>query len=830
MTKVIPNVILSQFLWTFEIFYVRARPTKTYVKKVCYHCGDECRDELLTGDEKIFCCEGCKLVYDILRENNLCSYYNLNDKPGVSPKGARIGERFAWLDEDSVRQKIIRFTDGKLTRAAFFIPQIHCSSCIWLLESLHRINGGVLRSQVNFGRREADITFDETKVTLRGVVEMLSAIGYEPLIRPEDMESKPRKNRSTTYKIGIAGFCFGNIMLFSFPEYFSSGAFTEHGFRGLFSLLNFVLSLPVFFYCSSQFFRAAWLSLKQKFLNIDVPIALGILIMFIRSAWEILSASGAGYMDTMSGLVFFMLVGREFQNRTYDTLSFERDYKSFFPVSVMTKKNGRETSIPISELHAGDRIVVRNEELIPADSILVAGQASIDYSFVTGESVPHSKQPGSLLYAGGKLKGTAIEVETVKEVSQSYLTQLWNQSNYETRQTESRFQQLVNRISHYFTMVLVTVALASLAFWVHGGDTARGWNAFTAVLIIACPCALAISSPFTLGNILRLFGRKKFYLKNFAVIEKLAKVDTLVFDKTGTLTHSESAVVAFEGDALSSEQEKMVRAVVHHSSHPLSRMLYKALHGERVAVEKYREVPGKGISAEVFGIPVRIGSAAWNGLHVSVPPASTRVYVSLSGEVKGYYSLQNHYRDDLESVVRKLRKSGYKLSVLSGDHPGEKANLERIFGRDADLRFEQSPSDKLNYVLRLQQKKRNVLMVGDGLNDAGALKQSDAGITVSEHVNNFSPACDGILEASRFSSLPDFLRTAKASHGIILASFLIALLYNFIGLYYALSGNLSPVIAAILMPISAVTILSFTTGASNFYARKKLNDENHPAA
>jgi Cu+-exporting ATPase len=471
--------------------------------------------------------------------------------------------------------------------------------------------------------------------------------------------------------------------------------------------------------------------------------------------------------------------------------------------------------------------VVRNEELIPADSILVAGHASIDYSFVTGESMPQSKQPGSLVYAGGKQKGTAIELETVKEVSQSYLTQLWNQSNYETRQSESRFLQLVNRISHYFTIVLVSIALASLAGWVYRGDDVRGWNAFTAVLIIACPCALAISSPFTLGNILRLFSRKKFYLKNFAVIEKLAKVDTLVFDKTGTLTHADDADVTFTGEPLGNEAEKMVRSVVHHSSHPLSRMLYNALDATLVPAENYREVSGKGISAEVFGIPVRIGSAAWMGLDVTLPPSSMRVYVSIAGVVKGYYSLQNRYRDGLEGVVRNLRKAGYRLSVLSGDHAGERDNLVRIFGSDAEVCFEQSPSDKLRYILRLQHQKRNVLMVGDGLNDAGALKQSDAGITVSEQVNNFSPACDGILDAARFSSLPAFLRTARASHRIILASFFIALLYNFIGLYYAVRGNLSPVVAAILMPVSAVTIISFTTGASNFIAGKKLHADEH---
>ena len=802
---------------------MQASGTKTKEITVCYHCGDECRNEALDFDDKKFCCEGCKLVYDILNENNLCSYYNLNEKPGVSPKSKFLAERFAWLDDEKVKQKIIRFTDGKLTRTTFYIPQVHCSSCIWLLENLNRINEGVIRSQVNFGRREADITFDETKISLRKVVEMLSTIGYEPQIQLDDLENTRTKktDRSVTYKIGMAGFCFGNIMLFSFPEYFSSGNIPEHGFRGLFSYLNFTLALPVFFYCSLQFFKAAWQSLKQKYLNIDVPIALGILVMFVRSAWEILSATGAGYMDTMAGLVFFMLVGRAFQNKTYDTISFERDYKSFFPVSVMVLRDGKESSIPVSDLKTGDRIMIRNEELVPADSVLRRGEASIDYSFVTGESEPHSKMPGHLVYAGGKQMGTAIELEVVKPVSQSYLTQLWNNSNYEQNRDESRFHQLVNRISHYFTMALLAVALASLAWWVIGKDPARGWNAFTAVLIIACPCALAISSPFTLGNMLRIFGRKKFYLKNFAVIEKLAKVDTIVFDKTGTLTRPDTAAVSFVGDALNDDEKKMIRSLVRHSSHPLGAIIGKAIGSEWTEVKDYHEVTGKGISGLVYDVPVRVGSAEFTGDDPGDKLNSTRIYVSIGSHTRGYFSLENRYREDLTEVIGKLRKSGYRLAVLSGDHAGERANLQKIFGKDAELYFNQAPSDKLGYVLQLQRMNRNVLMVGDGLNDAGAFRQSDAGIAISEHIHNFSPACDGILDASRFSLLPKFLKSSKASHRIILASFVIALLYNVVGLFYAVSGNLSPVVAAILMPISAVTIISFTTGVSNLLAGRK---------
>ncbi|CAN5668101.1 heavy metal translocating P-type ATPase metal-binding domain-containing protein [soil metagenome] len=791
---------------------------ETPVDKIiyCYHCGDECRHNLILFDAKKFCCEGCKLVYDILKENELCSYYDINVSPGTSKKKPVYAEQYAFLSDEKIRQKLISFTDGKTTSVAFYIPQIHCSSCIWLLENLNRIGNGIIRSTVNFSLKEVVIIFSEQVISLRGVVEMLSSIGYEPAINLDGPEKLgKRKDRSSTYKIGIAGFCFGNIMLFSFPEYFSSGVYAETGFKGIFSYLNFALSLAVFFYCSQPFFQSALKSLKQKFLNIDVPIALGILVMFLRSSYEIFSATGAGYMDTMAGLVFFMLIGRAFQDKTYATISFDRDYKSFFPIAVMARKNGHDTSIPVSELRVNDRIIIRNGELVPADAVLIKGDANIDYSFVTGESLPVRKNEGQLIYAGGKQVGTAIELEVVKNVSQSYLTQLWNNGSIKETNGKTGFQQLVNNISHYFTITLITIAFSSLGWWTFQNDFPRGMNAFTAVLIIACPCALAISSPFTLGNILRIFGNAQFYLKNYSVIEKLAKIDTIVFDKTGTLTKTNSSKISFEGNPLNNDELKMVKSIVNHSSHPLSRMIDVSLKDIAIQeVSAFNEVSGMGISGNIFNIPVKIGSSKLTGAVNTDDLSHIKIFVSINNSVRGYFSIRNEYRESVDAVIHKLKSSGYGLAVVSGDHEGEKEYLGKLMGENVLTRFNQMPADKLRFIQTLQKQGKNVLMVGDGLNDAGALKQSDVGISISDDINNFSPACDGILNAEKFMLLPALLRISKASRMIILASFAIALIYNSIGLSFAISGHLSPVIAAILMPLSTVTIISFTTGIS----------------
>ncbi len=788
----------------------------------CYHCGEPCVDEVILVNDKHFCCEGCKLVFEILNENNLCTYYNFNETPGISPAKNSADKRFAYLDDANVKEKLLQFSDGNTASLTFFIPQMHCSSCIWLLENLNRINDSILRSRVDFMRKEVQVFYKENTYSLRKLVELLSTIGYEPQINLDDLEKgkKVKKDRTAVYRIGVAGFCFGNIMLFSFPEYFSLADSAEKHYGNVFNYLNLILSLPVLFYCSAPFFRFAFQSLKQKFLNIDVPIALGIFIMFVRSSYEIISATGAGYMDTMAGLTFFMLIGRQFQNKTYDTLSFDRDYKSFFPISVMIKKGGAETSIPVSEIKVGERIIIRNEELIPADSILIKGEAAIDYSFVTGESTAVYKKAGELLYAGGKQRGPAIEMEVVKQVEQSYLTQLWNNDAYVKKQTQSGFQQLVNRISHYFTIVILGIALVSLAYWIILGLPEVGWNAFTAVLIIACPCALAISSPFTLGNILRIFGKNKFYLKNYAVIEKLAKADSIVFDKTGTLTTNDRSDVIFHGQ-LSSSNRYLIASATFHSYHPLSRMIYEQTKGEsRAKVFDYTEFSGKGFQVVVDGMKIRIGSSSFIKGEPSLS-ADTQVHISISDNYIGYFSFRNVYRTGIENMISSLRKEKYSLYVISGDHSGEKDKLEKLCGEDSTILFEQSPSDKLNFIQGLQKQGKNVLMIGDGLNDAGALRQADVGISVSDNINNFSPACDAIIDAGKLSSLRNILNVSKASKKIIYGSFIIALIYNAFGLYFAVRGELSPLFAAILMPVSSVTIISFTTLLSKWVGRNK---------
>ncbi len=790
---------------------------------VCYHCGEPCVADSLVYDDKPFCCAGCKTVYELLSGNDLSCYYDLNARPGTAQKAGRSRVKYDWLDDPQAAARLIQYTDDEISIASFKIPTIHCSSCIYLLENIYKIQPAIVRSQVDFVHKTVRLTFRKNDISLRQSVELIASLGYEPQLTFNDLESKATSssNRSYYLKIGVAFFAFGNIMLLSFPEYLGIDALSETPLRHFFGYLNFLLSLPVIFYSASEFFRSAYAALRQRTVNMDIPIVLGMIVMFLRSSYDIFMLQGAGYMDTLASLTLLMLIGRLFQNKTYATLAFDRDYKSYFPVSVSVSRDGVESTIPLSGLSIGDEIVVRNEELIPADSILLAGEAMIDYSFVTGESVPVPKKSGDMIYAGGKQTGSTISMTVVKDVSHSYLTQLWNDDAFKSEEKQTTLA-LANKVSTYFTPAVLIIAIAAAIYWGRT-DMHRAMNAFTAVLIITCPCALALSAPFTLGNAIRILAKYGVYLKNTAVIEKITTVRSIIFDKTGTLTDKSGQHLSYAGTQLTPDEEVHVASLTYHSSHPLSRKVYQALSGTTLgSVSDFQEIHGQGIEGYIDGHRVRVGSAKYTGstaTRADNPQAST-VHISVDGTYKGHYDVRNEYRTGLNDLIGTLR-SQFDLYVLSGDNDREKENLRQIIPAD-HLMFDQQPADKLRFIKQLQEKHTGkVMMVGDGLNDAGALRQSDVGLVVSDDTNNFSPACDAIIDAKRFDGIDHLVRYAGDAMHIIKISYGISLLYNMVGIYLAVQGTMSPLVAAILMPISSITIISFSTFLSWMAARRR---------
>jgi len=785
---------------------------KVKVKTNCFHCGDECPDKTIQVEDYYFCCLGCKTVYEILTENQLSSYYDIEKSPGVSMKEKKQS-RFDYLDHKDIVEKLLDYKDIRISKVSFFIPQIHCSACIWLLENLYKLESNVQSSRVNFLKKEVYITFEHAQYSLKELVILLTNLGYEPEITLEDAAPSKKKSirKKLIYQLGLSGFAFGNIMLLSLPEYFDFGKNTLSFFTPWFTWINLIMATPVAIYSGQDYFRSAWRSLRNKRLNIDVPIAIGVFVLYARSSYEVIYQVGPGYFDSLCGLLFFLLLGRLFQEKVYHQLSFERDYKSYFPISVTKLEGGKETSVPVNEVKKGDRILIRNTELIPVDSYLIKGDARIDNSFATGESKPIKFEIGQKIYAGGKQIGGSIEVEAIKPLNQSRLTRLWEEDPIHDGNSHS-FSKITDQISQWFTPIILTIAFGSSIFHllIQSGFSIES---FTAVLIVACPCALALSAPFTYGHAIRYLGRINCFVKNIEVLEIIPKVSHIVFDKTGTLTTT-SEVIEYRGKELSQEQKDLILALVNNSIHPLSRLIKNHLKAQKandqIIIQEYKELPGKGLMGMTHNQQIRLGSRLWILGDLDIKIDASEVYLELNGEQYGVFNIKQNYRKGAFNLIRLLQER-FSLSLLSGDNESEKSLLEKVFLNINALFFEQSPRDKLNYIKHLQSSKEVIMMVGDGLNDAGALKQAEVGVSVVDQEGSFSPASDVILMGEKITDLKRLIQFSKSSKNIIYASFIISFLYNIIGLSLAVSGNLSPVIAAILMPLSSISVVLFAS-------------------
>ncbi len=784
----------------------------------CFHCGQRCPDDLIAVDEKLFCCEGCKSVYEILRANDLCNYYNFDHDAGVNNKAT--DKSFDYLDSPDIRKKIVLFDSKNFARVVFQIPAIHCASCIWLLENLRRLNSAVMRTEVNFARRSLLIDFNPEKITLAALASLLTSVGYSPSIDIASTEKKgARPQRAMVFKLTIAGFAFGNVMLFSFPEYLGIDVH-DHYLMRLFSFLNLALAMPVLFYSAWQYFESAAKSFKQKQINIDVPIAAGLAALFLRSSYDIFTATGPGYLDSFTGLVFFLLIGRWFQGKTYESLSFDRDFKSYFPLAVQRLVNGEWKPVISNEIKKNDIVRLRNMEILPVDAILLSDHAFFDFSFVTGESRPVTATCGDLVYAGGRLLGSPAELRVDRSMSQSHLTTLWNNDAFR-KKDETKYQQIIDRSARVFTWIVMAIALITALRWYFTRPD-QMWLVLTSVLMVACPCALALAAPFTYGSMLRAFGRHKFYLKNADVIERIASIDAVVFDKTGTVTYGCSPKVQFIGN-LDEVEMRAIRSLSSCSSHPLSVLVANYLPGELMEVSDFSEEPGRGISGKVNGRTYRLGSWSFVKAKRSEDPTGAQVFVSIDDQPSGYYLIGVETRQGIKTMLDRLGKKC--LALLSGDNEADKIQMQLLFNSTVQLLFNQSPHDKLAYIAALQHDGKKVMMVGDGLNDSGAFKQSDVGIAVNDKSGSFTPASDAILDGSNLQLLDRFIELSKTSSRILLMAFSISFFYNAIALTFAVTGNLTPLVAAVLMPVSSITVVGFSTLAVNYVVHRKLKSE-----
>ena len=797
-------------------------PPPAAALELCRHCGDPCDLDAVRTPDGAFCCRGCETVFTLLRTSGLDAFYACEIVPGTSQKRTRSldKDRFAVLDDPAVAARLITFNDGVTARATLSVPSIHCASCVWLLEQLWRFDDGVTRSEVDLLRRSVRVEYRPEATSLRRIAERVASLGYEPLVSPEDAAPQPPARRRRLHlQVGVAGFAFGNIMLFSIPRYVN-GAPLDGGFQQLFDVLNVVFAIPVLLFSAQDYFRTAWHAIRGRSMALEVPVALGLAVLFLRSVVDIATAHSEGFLDSFAGLVFFLLLGRLFQQKVFDRIAFDRTFRSFLPLSVRVERNGEAELVPLEQLQTGDSIQIRRNEVVPADAILLDESGAVDYAFITGEQRPVAVQQGEIVRAGGRAAERAMRLRVVRDVSHSHLASLWNNPIF-AKPKSPWLTDIAARFGAWFTFGAIALAAAgAIAWWPDAGEAA---SVATAVLIIACPCALTLAAPITLGTAMGQLGVRGFYLKQPAVAFDLSRIDLIVFDKTGTLTGGSERSVD-EASPLSRRAWALIRTLASHSLHPVSRAIagistVDSTPQHIVSMTNLVEVPGEGISGVINGVEVAIGGADFAGRpDDKLTQDAGRTFVR-AGNERGWVRLSPAIRPGAEAAARALSKT-YDMYLLSGDHDGERARWAGVFG--ANMRFRQTPQDKLAFVTEARGNERRVLMIGDGLNDSGALAAADVGITVSDETACIVPACDAVISGTRLDDLPAFIAYASRARTVVLVCFIVSVVYNVLGLTLALRGGLTPLASAILMPVSSLTIVALSSGAMRWSARRIL--------
>lgn len=796
-------------------------PPKDVNDNLCFHCGEDCIEQVHL-DDHVFCCNGCSQVYQILKDNNLESFYTV-DPDSRNNTTNNFTKEYAYLKNEDIVQRLISFQTNEIEQIEIHLPQIHCSACIWLLERLHKIHSGIVFSRVDFLKKRVTINYKKGEISLFEVARILHSIGYSPSFNLSDEEDKKNKNsinKKLLYRIAVAGFCFGNVMLISFPEYLSNDYDSLYVF---FNYLKVLFAIPVLLYSGWDYIKAGILWFKNRTIGIDLPIAIGMTALFGRSAYEILWGVGEGYFDSFTGFVFLLLIGRWFQEKTYGNISFDRDFKSFFPISIARKNNSEWENVSLSKIQKNDIIRVKHNEIIPCDGKLIDGIAKIDYSFVTGESKLVSHKMDNNIFAGGKVVGGIVDIEVSRAVTNSRLTKLWN---HDVFQKEDDFieKNIIDIIGKYFVMVIIAIATLSFLYWATI-DIGKAFHVLTTVLIIACPCVLALSVPFIYGNGIRHLSKFGIHLKNVYTLFRMQSIDHIVFDKTGTLTDVEDVVMEYSGEELDEMQKQKIKTLTYHSNHPLSKKISSHYKKVKLApIQEYKEIPGRGLEGEIQGSQIRIGSAEFVGLNDSKEMRSSS-YVEINGKVIGVFYFSQPIDENIQGLVTDLRNQEYKMSMLTGDNEVNQ-DLQRIFSADEKQYYHQSPEDKLDQIEKFQSNGDHVMMIGDGLNDSGAFKSSQVGLVLIKDNNQFTPAADVVMNRKRLNELPIIMKHIKGYKNLLYISFGFAILYNGIGLYFAIAGQLTPLVAAILMPISSLTIVLFgfvSSGILTNSLKKKLD-------
>jgi P-type Cu2+ transporter len=806
----------------------------------CAHCHAEVSSPPeIVFEQKAFCCHGCCAAYQWLTAEGLDQYYELRERFQASGglRGAEVSiDEMSEFDSAWYAQQHIRPVAGNCLQTKIYLEGIHCAACVWLLEKMPKLVPGVLSAQVSLARSTVELMWDPAKVSLSRIAVEITRLGYRPHpIRGEaKFEQRTKALRRQLAQVGIAFACSGNSMLLAAALYLGEfyGMTAEHIqlLRGASTVVGLVALLGP----GWTFFKGAFSAIRTKTPHIDVPVAIALAVGAASGIWNTLKGSGELYYDSLSMLVFLLLAGRYIQSRqqqsAYDSLDI---LLQLTPRKARLVRDGKVEMVASESLQVSDTFEVLEGESFAADGVVIQGRTEVDQALLTGETLPTVVNSGDLVFAGTINRGSAIRVRAEQVGENSRVGKL-AATIEKAAVLRTPLVQLADRLAGRFVILVIFVAIATATYCYYYRPEAM-IDRVVSLLIVACPCALGLATPMAVSLALGEAARRGILIRGGDALQRLADGGTILLDKTGTVT---SGNVQVRFNDLPIEHWNAVIALEQKSSHPIAfaisnfwkENIQPSFSQQLPDVENVQYRSGGGIHGIVDGSSWWIGNAHFlETENIAIPQAFSQittgyidsgcspVFVAHNGVIVGSLGVGDQLRPEVKPIVQKLKHEGWRIGLLSGDHPHIVAAMGDQLGLDADLVWGgQSPEDKQKIVAMLQQKKQVVVMVGDGVNDSVALAQADVGVAVKGGAEISLQAASVYLKNADLSALLDLAQAGRNTIRAIRRNFFASISYNIFAVGLAVLGLIHPLIAAGLMPISSITVVAVTLASRVF--------------
>ena len=774
---------------------------------------------MIKEGELNFCCKGCQGIYHLLKDEGLGSFYDKLGEEKLAPPTEQF-EDSGNFDSPAFYDRYVTVDSEGFSEVSLIIEGIHCSACVWLNEKALQKMEGIVEAHINHTNNKARIVWDDETLRLSQIIDMIRAIGYDAFpYDPEIQEVRMEKERKDYYlRIAVAVFAMMNIMTIAVAQYAGFFSGMSQSIKNILNVAEWILSTPVLFYSGWVFFRGAYYGIKTKTVNMDILVATGALLTYLYSIYITLAEKGEAYFDSVTMIITFVLIGKFLEVLSKKSAADTLDVLSkHIPGEVTLLRDGEQVNVNVNEVAVGDVVLLKAGEKAGIDGEILEGEGSFDESSLTGESEPIHKRPGDHVVSGTTSIDAVVRYRATKDFEHSTLSNILTMLE-RSMSKKPKIEQLANRLSEYFSTVILIAAFATfVVWWLWPHSFATAFMVGISVIVIACPCALALATPVATLVGLGQGAKRGILFKEAGHLETLAKTDTLVLDKTGTITEGRPQVEAAQWYDEPSKREGdrlKLLALLNASKHPVAIGVaeYLSDDDETMALpilDEVEQITAKGMVARCEGQMLSGGNAVLmreQGIDPEGKSTHTFFFFAIGDKLVARFELADQPKADAAKTIRTLKRSGIDVVMLTGDHDAAAAHIAGLVGIE---RFyaEMTPGQKADTIAQMQSGGHKVVMAGDGVNDILALAQAEIGIAMGNGSDIAIDVSDVVLMNDSLTSLEEAFRIGRATYRLVKQNLALSLVYNAITIPLAMAGYIIPLIAALSMSLSSLLVV-----------------------